>query len=116
VLEVPYAGEEHRDAGHFRGGDDFFVANRATGLDHGGNASCRGRFEPIRKWKKRIAREHGAIGPVASLLKGNANALDPIWLAATDPDDCLVSGKHDGVRFDVSNRAPGKLEVTPFVV
>ncbi len=47
MLEVPCAGEDHRDAMQVASGDDFIVTARATGLHDGHHAGSRGGFDGI---------------------------------------------------------------------
>ena len=42
MFKMPHAGEYHSQAGLVGGGDDFVVADRATGLDHGGGTGFGG--------------------------------------------------------------------------
>src|ERR1039458_4235966 len=47
--EVAHAGEDHGHAQLIGGGDDFFVAHRAAGLDDGGGSGSGDRFPPVRQ-------------------------------------------------------------------
>lgn len=59
--EVPVAGEDHGHAGGIGGGDDFFVAHRATRLDAGGSTGVDGGLKPV------CEGEHGVGGDDAAL-------------------------------------------------
>ena len=47
MSEVTVTGEDHGHVGGVGGSDDFFVADRAAGLDAGGGASIDGGLEAV---------------------------------------------------------------------
>ena len=67
--EMADAGEDHRHVTLVRGGDDFLIANRSARLNRAGGAGVSRRDEPVRKWKKRVARDRGAIQGKARLVR-----------------------------------------------
>ena len=52
--EMPHAGEHHGDAGIVGGLDDFLVADRAAGLDHGGGAGFDRDQQSVGEREERI--------------------------------------------------------------
>ena len=61
VAEVAHAGEDHGDAVFVGGGDDFFVAHRAAGLDDGAYACRSGGVHPVAEGEEGVAGKHAAV-------------------------------------------------------
>jgi hypothetical protein len=49
------AGKDHRNPMLIGGGNDFFIAHAATGLNRAGRPCSNNDIEAIPKWEKRIA-------------------------------------------------------------
>ena len=87
VPEVPHAGEHHRHAVLVGGGDDFLVAHRAAGLDHGGDAGSAAASMPSRNGKKASEamteprRSRPASRALIAAMRGESTRL--IWPAPT---------------------------------
>ena len=52
--EVAHPGEDHGEAGGVGGGDDFVVAQRAAGLDHGARAGLRDHLQTVGEGKEGV--------------------------------------------------------------
>jgi len=52
--EVAHPGEDHGEAGGVGGGDDFVVAQRAAGLDHGSRAGLRDHLQTVGEGKEGV--------------------------------------------------------------
>lgn len=59
--EMAVAGEDHGDAGGVGGGDDFFIAHGAAGLDAGGDASIDGGLQAVGEGEHGIGGDDGAF-------------------------------------------------------
>src|SRR4051794_9571049 len=55
VLEMPFAGEDQREAVLVGGGDHLVVAHGAAGFDHRGDAGGRARVEAVAEREERVA-------------------------------------------------------------
>ena len=49
--EMSVTGEDHRHASGVGGGDDFFVPDRAAGLDAGSGSGVDGGLQPVGEGK-----------------------------------------------------------------
>ena len=67
VSEVADPGKHHRQTQPVRGLDYFRIALRAAGLDHGSGTGLGDFFDPIRKGKECIGRDHSALERELSL-------------------------------------------------
>src|SRR5712671_6490429 len=54
MAEMAHAGEDHRQVETVGGGDDFFIADRATGVNEGCDSVFGCLFHAIRKRKERV--------------------------------------------------------------
>lgn len=59
--EVAVASEDHGDAGGVGGGDDFFIAHGAAGLDAGGDTGIDGRLQTIGEGEHGIGGDDGSF-------------------------------------------------------
>ena len=67
MLEMPPAGEDHRDAVLVAGRDDFVVADAAARLNDRGNARRGGLVDRVGEREKGIGGEDRTRGPLARL-------------------------------------------------
>src|SRR5690606_396198 len=82
------AGEYHRNAVFVGGGDDFFIAYRAAGLDDCGCAGIGEYVKAVAEREERIRGDDRAANlqtGVFSLDGGNARRVDTAHLARDEP-------------------------------
>ena len=68
MLEMPYAGKDHRQIVLICGGDYFLIAHGAAGLYHCHNAMLCGLVNPVAKREECIGRHHRSTRLLASPL------------------------------------------------
>ena len=116
VLEVADAGGEHGDACGVGGGDDLGVADGATGVDDGGDAALRRRFDAVREGEHGIGGHDAAMGAVAGGPQREVDAGDAVGLPCPHADHGLVGDQDDGVGLDVFHDPPGVGQVGPLLL
>src|SRR5579885_3636829 len=102
MAEVAFAGEDHGDAVAVGHADGFVVADRAAGLDDGGDACSGGGLHAIGEGEVGIGGQHRAARPRARFLHRQLHAGDAVHLPRAYTDDRQLVRQHDGVGFDVA--------------
>src|SRR5713101_541402 len=72
-------GKDHRHVVLIGSSNYFFVANGTTRLNSAGCTAVRGGDQPIREWKKGIARDRAAFEREPGFVRfpnGNARSID----------------------------------------
>ena len=59
--KVTCAGENHRHVAIVGGGDDFFIPDRAAGLNRARGASIGRGEKTVWEWEKSVARDRAAL-------------------------------------------------------
>src|SRR5262245_60060153 len=90
VLEMPAAGEDHRDAVLVGGGGDLFILDAAAGLNNGGDARGSGAVDRVGEREKGVGRQDRALRAVAGFLDGDLDRIDAAHLARAAADERLV--------------------------
>src|ERR1035437_2848941 len=106
--EVPHSGEDHGHAQLIGGGDDFFVAHGASGLDNGGGASGGYGFEAVGEGEEGVGGGDAALERQHGLHGAEAGGVHAAHLARADAEGLAVARIDDGVRLDVLADAPGE--------
>ena len=119
VSKMPHAGEDHGDAMFVGGGDDFFVFDRAAGLDNRLGAAVGGFIEAVAEWIKSVGGDRGAF-QVQTVSRGpqhgDLGRVDAAHLAGADAEHLVGRREHDGVGFYMAANPPGEIEGAIFVV
>ena len=68
-------GEDHRNAEGVAGGDDLLLADRAAGLDHGGDAALDAELGPMGEGEVGIGGEGGGGQQVGGTVAAGLAAL-----------------------------------------
>src|SRR4051812_23829160 len=102
VFEVAAGGEDHGDAVLVGGGDGFFVADTAAGLNDGGDAGRGGSVNRVREGEEGVGGENRALRAVTRFLDCDFYRIDSAHLAGTATDERVVLGEYDGVAFYVA--------------
>src|SRR5579884_39770 len=87
MAEVAFAGEDHGDAVAVGHADGFVVADRAAGLDDGGDACSGGGLHAIGEGEVGIGSQHRAARPRARFLHRQLHAGDAVHLPRANTDD-----------------------------
>ena len=116
VTEVPFTGEDHGDSVLVGGRDHFFVANAATGLDHGADACRGGSVESVAEREERVTRGHSTARATGRTFGCDASRIETILLAGPDSECLTVLRVHDGVRAHGSTHSPRELDVEPLLI
>src|SRR5215207_9108896 len=114
--EVAPAGEDHRAAGGFDGGDDLLVALRPARLDDRSHARLERDLGAVGEGDERVRGQHCAAEVVAvfsSLLDRDPDGVDAARLPAADPQRLETLREHDRVRGHVLRDPPGEEQVAP---
>lgn len=115
--EMAVAGEDHGDSCGIGGGDDFFIAHGAAGLDAGGDAGIDGGLQAIGEGEHGIGGDDGAFEIETGFFgfpDGDARAVDAAHLSGTDAERAIRCRIDDGVGLDVFHDAPGEAHGTEF--
>ena len=118
MQKVAMAGEDHGGPALICGGDDFFVADRAAGLDGGGGSGVEAGEQSIGEWEHGVTGDDAAVERQASLFgfpHSETTGIDARHLTGTDTEGAVAFGEYDGVRLDVFAHAPGKTHGFNFV-
>ena len=80
MLEMSFAGKDHRDSVVVRCGDDFIIFFRAARLRYCSYACPGGVFNVVREREERIRGHDTTVRLVAGVLKSNQAGLNAIHL------------------------------------
>src|SRR5258706_7449138 len=69
MTEVPDAGEHHRQSPLVGGGNDFLIADAASGLDYGDCAVVGDHVEAVTKREERVRGHHGSCQRQAAVRR-----------------------------------------------
>lgn len=118
VAEVAGAGENHGHAAFVGGGDDFFVADGAAGLDGAGGSGVGGCEETVGEGEECVASDGAAFqgeSGVTCFPDGHAGGVDTGHLTGTDAEGAVGAGVDDGVALDVFDDAPSERHGSEFL-
>ena len=120
MLEMPFAGEEHRNAELVTLPDGILVPDAAARLNYCLDAVFRGERHAVIEREERIGCEHETFGKyvLAFLLEGGSRLLEgylrrtyAVHLACTHAIGHSVLSDHDGIGLDVLDYLPGEVQV-----
>src|SRR5437867_9204358 len=115
VPEMTRASEHDRHAVPLGRPEDLLVSLGSAGVDHGRAAGLRGDLERVREREEGVARDDGALRPIAGLARGDPRGVDAGHLARADPDGRPVAGEDDRVGLHAPRDRPREQQVLPFV-
>ncbi len=113
--EMANAGEDHGHAQLVGGGDHFFVAYRAAGLDDGGGSGLGYGFKAVGERKEGVGGGDAALERQHGLHGAEAGGVHAAHLARAHAEGLAVAGVDDGVGLDVLADAPGEEQAAQFL-
>src|SRR4051794_27675777 len=113
MSEVASPGEDHGEVVLVAGGQGLVVAPGAAGLDDGRDAGPGGEVGAVAEGEEGVGGEHRPPGPLAGLLDGDLDRVEPAHLAGTHADELPTPDQDDRVRLHRLADPPGESERGP---
>src|SRR4030042_259960 len=110
MFEVPDPREAHRHAVFVRGLNPLVVLERTARLDDGCDPRLRGHVDPVPKGKEGIRTQGAPAGREEGLHPGDLHRVHAAHLSRADAYELVLRRIDNGVRLDVFDDAPGKIE------
>src|SRR3989344_1145467 len=109
--KCPHPRKHHRNITDICPCDDFFIADRASGLDDCRNAMSAGFVDRIGEWEESVACHHGAARLFTGFPRGQVHGIHSACLPAADAESCTVFCEYNRVALGMFGHLPRKEEI-----